>query len=333
MNGNNNNNSNDRDARRAMLEKKIQEQRQLKEILTAVRVQFETSNTMKRTLENPNYKQDYSEERKILASFNNAGLAEGMLAGVATFVFLRRGPQMMLRLFSRNNSTTTSGGRSGYRLDRPSSISSGQQQQRQPFNSSQQQQEPRSNPILGGIKLAIDVFVSLLMAASTSFSMVNEKELAHDFAKLPLVSGNSLASDEFCSTISREIGARSLSKTSTDNVYLLSLVEFSRNCRKRHAYEDQLRQQQGLGANEPVTIPAPGVPEDIIMIGDTEEDDEMFGATTVDDFATDSMSSSSFGNTTTNQDGGDYFGSDPAAATRGEWGDDLTTDREDDWKK
>lgn len=324
----NNNGGSDRDARRAKLEQKLHEQRQLKEILAAVRAHFETSNTMKRTLENPNYKQDYEEERKILASFNNAGLAEGMLAGVATFVFLRRGPQMMVRLFSRNNSTTASGGGGGgYRLDRPPS-SGQQQQQRQPFNSSNsQQQQQQANPILGGMKLALDVFVSLLMAASTSFSMVNEKELAHDFAQLPLVQGKSLASDEFCTTISREIGARGLNTTTTtDNVYLLALAKFSRNCRKRHAYEDQLRQQQGLGPNAPVTIPAPGVPEDIMM---TEgEEQQTMNYQNDDDFATEM---SSFGNNTT-KDGGDYFGSDPA---RGEdlWGDDMTTDREDDWKK
>jgi len=42
---------------------------------------------------------------------------------------------------------------------------------------------------------------------------------------------------------------------------LKGLLQFCHNCQLRAVYEKQLRQQLGLSDSDPVSIPAPGVPE------------------------------------------------------------------------
>jgi hypothetical protein len=87
---------------------------------------------------------------------------------------------------------------------------------------------------------------------------------------LPLVAGKSTVAKEFCPAVVEEMlkmqrdGAmNSEIKECLDHptsAYLIAFLEFGRNCQRRAAYEQQLRQEKGVSASEPIDVPPPGVP-------------------------------------------------------------------------
>jgi hypothetical protein len=54
----------------------------------------------------------------------------------------------------------------------------------------------------------------------------------------------------------------SSSQSSPSSFYLQGIIDFSENCQRRRFVERRLRQEQGLGKQDAVEIPPPGVPKD-----------------------------------------------------------------------
>lgn len=170
-------------------------------------------------------------EKKILLQMQGMGLAEGMAAGVATFVLLRRGPIWIGRFIrnrrgvgatgapmhksgptknnnpfhnaSQNSNTMMSsnlgggGGGSGYQLSNPFASNNG---------TAANPNFPRSrNPIVRGIWFMFDAAISLMMAANISVQYTDLKRIRNDLVELPLAEGGSLVSDAFCESLTNEL--------------------------------------------------------------------------------------------------------------------------------
>jgi len=238
---------------------------------------------------------DYAAEKAMLTKMNNNGMVAGMVAGVASFVFLRRGPRLLSGHMLRR-----SGGAAGYRFDR-----------RSPFDTAagagRQQQLPSQNHIpVGGdggaaggapkrpglffrtIKFGVDVAVSAFFAAYMSAVWTDKKKMLNDAAEIPLVEGRSLIADELCDDFIRQYGLTSqevwrqhtgrdggstnTGSTDDEPSDVLSAIEtFVANCQRRNIHERTLRQEEGLRVGgtrdgEHIAIPSPGVPRDIDVV-------------------------------------------------------------------
>lgn len=324
----------DSEARHAKVLQRVEETRVGKEILEVLRNRLEKSTTLKNTLSSPEFKGgDYAEERKVLVSINNFGLMEGALAGIATFLVLRRGPQLMLRLLNSRASRGGGGGGgtggAGYQLDRPPTVRGGN-----PFDKNSQQRSGGGvgTAVLGGMKLALDLFVAFLMGASTSFQVIDEEKLVNTVANLPLAEGRSIVSDEFCSTLQQEVVKRNPAVfTQADSAYLRGMYLFHQNCRKRQSYEATLREESGMSPNDPVSIPEGGVPSDYIMrdgdVSNGNDDEEA----SYDNKSSSTTDESYFSDADFGSD--NIFGDDSTSEAEKEWADSIVTDRENDRKR
>ena len=93
------------------------------------------------------------------------------------------------------------------------------------------------------------------------------KKVQEGFSKVPLVEGRSVVSEALCPDFIKAY--HSIQSKGFD--WYKSYYEYSQighistfvlNCKKRKAYEEELRLEQGLDQNQPVCIPSPGVPFD-----------------------------------------------------------------------
>jgi hypothetical protein len=57
---------------------------------------------------------------------------------------------------------------------------------------------------------------------------------------------------------------------------LRGLIDFTNNCKKRQAMERRIRRERGMGPNEPVEIPPPGV-DSSEWNNDGVDDEDSFG--------------------------------------------------------
>jgi hypothetical protein len=121
------------------------------------------------------------------------------------------------------------------------------------------------------LTLAMDATVSLLMGAAVWFYSIDKKRVFNAVSDIPLVEGTSAVSDTLCRDFIEE--KKTIPKTvwgEYNDDAVLMLKNFIGNCQRRQLYERQLRIERGLQPEEPVSIPAPGVPVDLV-IEDEEE--------------------------------------------------------------
>mmetsp|Transcript_1873 Transcript_1873/g.2756 ORF Transcript_1873/g.2756 Transcript_1873/m.2756 type:complete len:271 (-) Transcript_1873:3492-4304(-) len=201
---------------------------------------------------------EYEKERQVLLSLNALGLREGIAVGFLTMFILRGVPRLTRRYLISRSNNSQGGVSGGYQLDRSNNHTAPN-----PFDN-QQRKYTMTSAMLGGLKLGLDLFVSVLMAASTSLYCLDEKFVAERCAALPLIEGKSLVCDNFCETIQSEIAKRPPEFwAQAQHFSLIYTHEFATNCYKRQAYERKLREEQGImNENESVAIPAGGVPDD-----------------------------------------------------------------------
>lgn len=230
---------------------------------------------------------DFNAEKKMLTEMNNLGLMNGVMAGIACFAFLRWSPGAIARYLTRKRAAsfgfTPKGdannpfNRSGYQFDQPPG-----------------EQAPLVSPnfLIRGMRLGLDMFVSMSVGAYASLLLFDKDTMMKQASEIPLVQGRSLLSEELCHDFTVEFqkysrdtwdanhpaltgGVRSDNKRSE----FTSLIQgFVANCRRRSIYEQELRAEQGLREDEPVVVPAPGVPKDISVSLDDLMGDKIEGS-------------------------------------------------------
>lgn len=222
---------------------------------------------------------EFASEKRILNEMNSIGLSKGMLSGLACFAFLRISPRLISNYLRRR--VAGGGGINSSASKNPfqqSSSSSGYKFDSFPASS---QNEERPGLVFRGVRLMLDTFVSMSIGAYASIYFTDTTKMMEKFEKIPLVEGRSLLSEQLCHDFTKEFksygkqfwNSRHHAMT-TDNSNdnrgggeggeFRELIQgFVANCRRREIYEKDIRQEQGLGANDEVIVPTPGVPQDI----------------------------------------------------------------------
>jgi hypothetical protein len=110
-----------------------------------------------------------------------------------------------------------------------------------------------------------------------------------DVVNLPLCEGRSIVSDTICNEW-QDIIRHKIAPEFWENLnersqfeggeqcklknpeFFKGVLEFNQACRKRKSFEDIIRKREGKKPDEPVIIPSPGVPNNILELSDEEVD-------------------------------------------------------------
>jgi hypothetical protein len=171
-------------------------------------------------------------EQQVLRKMRGVGVKEGLVAGVLTFITLRRGPVYLTRWLQKRQAmqrppqagsqpgnmpppppTTSSGGGAGsvssYQLSNPNKATNPFQQaatnSAASNNSHQQFPKTKSNLVLGAIWFTLDCTLSLMVSFVIAMSYTDVDKLRAELTELPLVEGRSLVSDALCGDIEAEL--------------------------------------------------------------------------------------------------------------------------------
>ena len=166
------------------------------------------------------------EEKRIFRQMHGMGLKEGILAGIVTFVILRRGPIVVAqRIHRRQQMQQDSAGIMHHRgtpqppPTPPSSsslpppprgdgsyqLSTPSQRSGNPFQTVRPDFPRPRNAFLRAIWFSFDSVLSLMMAASVSMAFTDTDKIRHQLLDLPLIEGRSLVCDALCDEISIEL--------------------------------------------------------------------------------------------------------------------------------
>jgi len=184
---------------------------------------------------------EFKGERRFLSDLNSPAVKWGIISTVVTFAALRGAPALMRsRMASRAHSTG---------IPPSSSI-------------------PRpAGPIRYTLGLGFDSLLSLVTGFNVTAFLTDFKKVRQELVKVPLVEGRSLLSEALCTDFIKEYNKTQSegfdwSQSHSNMPQIQDISAFVENCKKRQAYEDQLRNEQGLAPNQPVCIPSPGVSPD-----------------------------------------------------------------------
>ncbi|KAL7469470.1 hypothetical protein ACHAXS_009725 [Conticribra weissflogii] len=224
---------------------------------------------------------EFSAEKKILNDMNSNGLSKGLLATLASFIFLRWSPGAISRQLRRRAAGSAGSGlggskagnpfnnAGGYKLDPPAS------ERIAGRTSSDLKEKP--GLFFQAVRLCVDTFVSLSVGAYASMYFLDSPKMMKQASEIPLVEGRSLLSEELCRDFSAEFqkynrrtwdpnhpALSGSSGSGSNESNFKDLIEgFVVNCKRRSIYEEELRNEQGLTENDAVVVPSPGVPRDI----------------------------------------------------------------------
>ena len=228
---------------------------------------------------------DYAAEKAMVTKINNHGMIVGLGGFLGSFMFLRRGPNLMSRYLMRRSQSRGGGGAGGgYRFDsaapaRSSNPFERAAQQQGPHQSvsippaSSGSEPPRPGFIFRAFKLGLDLFISLNVGVYMSSVWTDKNQALEDAADIPLVEGRSLVCDELCGDFIRQYGAIPQAtwakhREAPDAVMGLRFLEkFVVNCVKRDMHERSLKEERGVFNDaEHIPIPSGGVPRDYEVV-------------------------------------------------------------------
>jgi len=240
---------------------------------------------------------EFAAEKRILNEMNSIGLSKGILSGLACFAFLRTSPRLISNYLRRRAGSNSADINSGA----PNPFQQKASSSGYKFDS---QNVERPGLVFRGVRLLLDSFVSLSIGAYASMFFTDTNEMMRKFSTVPLVEGRSLLSEQLCGDFTQEfrnydrqvwnnkhpsLTGGDVSRSEDIDGFRDLIQGFVVNCKRREIYEKEIRAEQGLGADDPVTIPSPGVPRDISV--------------TLDDL----LSTKESGDNAHDTDGGDEF--------------------------
>jgi hypothetical protein len=220
-------------------------------------------------------------ERQRLLEINNLGLAEGVAAGLLSLVVLRRMRGSLLRRIYANQQKQQSAAQGPHQSPfvPPTGGSTNPfapPAPPPPTAGSSSRSTPRQGPVMFFMGWLLDGVASLSIAATVSFAYTNAPAILGQLSALPLVEGRSTVARHFCPDVVKELQAiRHAAPAAVDDdnddvdlvnhpqtKQLQAVIQFAENCQRRQAYEEELRQNQGVAPRDPVDVPPPGVPAD-----------------------------------------------------------------------
>ena len=248
------------------------------------------------------------EEQRIISRMTGMGLKEGILASIASFVILRRGPKYIGRWVQRrSNNNNHHQPSSSYQLSDPKKLNTNNSSN--PFERAAQQKDfPRPRGFVSrSIWFVFDTVLSLMVGANVSMVYTDKDAIRQQITELPLVSGRSLAADALCDEMVQELRKVQQEKNpaykrlekmnhtepTAASFFLEGIVQFCHNCERRRYLEKKIREQSGLEQMAPVNIPIPGVPSDgprLVESSNNDGDTRMEDHFLADEFGKDTTS-------------------------------------------
>ena len=166
------------------------------------------------------------EEKKIISNMTGMGLKEGILASIASFIILRRGPKYIGRWVQRRHqhqqspsspfsSSNTAGGTSAssasYKLSDPKKLTNSTSNN--PFHraananaNTNHNEFPRPRGLFNrSIWFVFDSVLSIMVGANVSVAFTDKNAIRQQIVELPLVSGRSLTADALCDGVVEEL--------------------------------------------------------------------------------------------------------------------------------
>lgn len=235
-----------------------------------------------------------TEEQRILREMTGMGLKEGILASVASFVILRRGPKYIGRWMQQrqrryNHHSTNTSSSSSYELSDPTKFVHTNNRSNNPFTKAANPDvvPPRSKRGFIGrsIWFVFDSVLSLMVGANISMIYTDKTAIRQQIVDLPLVSGRSLVADSLCDELVNELRQvqneqdatfrrlQNQTERTPASYYMDSIIQFCQNCERRRYFERRIRDETGVRGTS-VEIPVPGVPRDgprLVVTSDGQE--------------------------------------------------------------
>jgi len=217
-------------------------QRRIEQMRGSIDFSTSTSNSNSNSNSNSHNNKDINNnlnlsdgEKKILQDIHNSGMVEGIIAGVAAFVFLRKFPRQLEKMAARRSSSNSSS--AGYKLDVPApgkvnspfssttttttNSSSSSTQGMSAGTGANANAANAANAANGSADLGtmnrrqgsfisralgftVDLTLSFIVAAYTSYYMADREKIAKSLVEIPLMEGRSAISDNFCSDLIKE---------------------------------------------------------------------------------------------------------------------------------
>lgn len=240
------------------------------------------------------------EEQRIISDMAGVGLREGILASIASFVVLRRGPKYIGRWVQRRRrhqqtpssssffqsntlGTTSVHSNASYQLKHPKDLTNAVINNTNPFQQAANARQNKFPRPVGFLRRSIwfvfDSVLSLMIGANVSMLFTDKDAIRQQIVELPLVSGRSLTADTLCDEVVEElqkvreekdptferlekISKEKMTEPTTASFYMEGIVLFCQNCERRRYLESCIREESGLEKTVPVKIPSPGVPKD-----------------------------------------------------------------------
>jgi hypothetical protein len=180
-------------------------------------------------------------EKQVLINVLNKGFPWGLFGGVASMLLLRYAPRYLARRFTR-----PAMGVQEAPITPPSTNAQG-------FMS-----------VAGG---AIDLSMGVLWGGLIWYSATPVKFVYDQAAQIPLLPGRSHISDALCTDTIRyyQESPKQLWIRYGKNHDVEGWKKMIDSCRRRQKYEEQMRKQMGYTVDQPVEIPEPGIPKDLIL--------------------------------------------------------------------
>jgi hypothetical protein len=188
---------------------------------------------------------EYQAERRLISEMNGRAIKWGIGSTFLTFAALRGAPYFIRRFRSSSNF-----------------------QQISPLSTSMlPPTSSRPKPLRTLFSIGFDGLLSAMVGFNVTLFLTDMKKVQEGFAAVPLVEGRSVVSDALCLDFIKtyhmtQAKGFDWSKSNYQHSQISYIFNFVLNCKKRQAYEEQLRREQGLDQTQSVCIPSPGVPQD-----------------------------------------------------------------------
>lgn len=146
-----------------------------------------------------------------------------------------------------------------------------------------QQSKSQKEKLSEASSIPVDIFLSLIVGASAALFLTDDVKMKDDLARMPLVQGRSLISEELCFDFIKEhdkIPAQVwTSKEAIESSSMQAIRTFVHNCQKRESLVDYRQKELHVfDRKDAEKIPSPGVLEHLSRFIDVSEEQEYVDA-------------------------------------------------------